>query len=389
MNPSYDFDADIPRDGSASLKYDARQALFGRADVLPLWVADMDFAAPPAVTQALIARAQHPIYGYTQYPESMYDALIHWLQRRHGWQVAREWIVMCPGVVPSLYASIQALTQPNDAVIVQPPVYFPFFSAVHDTGRSLLENPLKLTGHDYTIDFAHFEACAAQASMLLFCSPHNPVGRVWTKSELNTLIHIARANNLTILSDEVHADLIYPNHQHHVLASLADDLTVITAVAPSKTFNVAGLNLSALIIPNAEQRAAVSQVFSHFHLSATNPFSITAFEAAYQNGEDWLAALLLYLNHTRAFVMAFVAEHLPKLQIIPAEGTYLLWLDCRGLHMNDAELKHFFVHQAGVGLSQGLQFGAPGSGFMRMNIGAPRRTIQLALTRIQQALNQL
>lgn len=386
MPPSYDFDDEISRDGSASLKYDARQALFGLADVVPLWVADMDFAAPPAVTQALLARAQHPIYGYTQYPDSLYEALMTWLERRHGWQVQREWIVMCPGVVPSLYATIQALTQPIDAVIIQPPVYFPFFSAVHDTGRRLLENPLKLDGNDYTIDFAHFEACAAQASMLLFCSPHNPVGRVWKQSELNSLLHIAREYHLTILSDEVHADLVYPGFKHQVLAKLCDDFPIITAVAPSKSFNVAGLNLSALIIPHAEQRAAVSQVFSHFHISATNPFSIAAFEAAYRGGEAWLDALLLYLNETRAFVTDFVAQHLPNIHLIPTEGTYLLWLDCRALGMTDAELKQFFVQQAGVGLSQGLQFGAQGSGFMRMNIAAPRHVIHMALERIRLAL---
>lgn len=399
MPPTYDFDVELSRAGSASLKYEARQALFGRADVLPLWVADMDFAAPPAVTLALQARAQHAIYGYTQYPDSMYDALIAWLQRRHGWQVQREWIVMCPGVVPSLYATIQALTQPHDplrndampkdTVIIQPPVYFPFFSAVQDTGRRLLENPLKLVGRDYHIDFDHFEACAAQASMLLFCSPHNPVGRVWTARELNTLHQIARQYDLTIVADEVHADLVYPNHPHQVLAKLCDDSSIITAVAPSKTFNIAGLNLSALIIPNAEQRAAVNQVFSRFHISASNPFSIAAFEAAYNGGGDWLDALLLYLNQTRLWVADYMAQHLPQLPLITAEGTYLLWLDCRALGMSDAALKQFFVQQAGVGLSPGLQFGAQGSGFMRMNIAAPRAVIQRALERIRLALAAL
>lgn len=388
MSDAFDFDREINREGTHSVKYDGRQAMFGKADVIPAWVADMDFAAPPAVTRALTERAQHPIYGYTVFPDSLYDALIDWLQRRHGWTVHRDWIVMCPGVVPSINAAVMAFTQPGEAVIVQPPVYFPFFSAVTQTGRKLIQNPLRIEKGRYTIDFDHLEQCAKEAKLLLLCSPHNPVGRVWSPEELQHVQQIAIRHNLIVFSDEIHHDLIYPGHRHHVLASIANDNSnLITAVAPSKTFNIPGLNLSALIIPDKTVRNAVTQVFNQFHVSASNPFSVAAFEAAYRDGEAWLTALLHYLQGTRTSVEHFVAEHLPDMHVIPAEGTYLLWFDCREWHMTDAQLKHFFIHQAGVGLNPGVQFGQEGSGFMRLNIGAPRQTVLGVMERIKRAMN--
>lgn len=389
MSDAFDFDRKINREGRHSVKYDGRQAMFGKADVIPAWVADMDFAAPPAVTRALTERAQHPIYGYTVFPESLYDALIGWLQRRHGWRVQRDWIVMCPGVVPSINAAVMAFTQPGEAVIVQPPVYFPFFSAVTQTGRKLIQNPLHIENGRYTIDFDHLEQCAKEAKLLLLCSPHNPVGRVWSPEELQQVQQIATRHNLIIFSDEIHHDLIYPGHRHHVLAAItSDNSNLITAVAPSKTFNIPGLNLSALIIPDKTVRNAVTQVFNLFHVSASNPFSVAAFEAAYRDGETWLTALLNYLQDTRTSVENFVAEHLPDMRVILAEGTYLLWLDCREWHMTDAQLRHFFIHQAGVGLNPGVQFGTEGSGFMRLNIGAPRQTVLGVMERIRLAMRR-
>lgn len=386
MNRGFDFDHEINRTATHSVKYDGRQAMFGNNGVIPAWVADMDFAAPPAVTQALIARARHPIYGYTLFPDSLYDALIHWMQRRHGWSIEREWIIPCPGVVPSINAAIMAFTQPGESVIVQPPVYFPFFSAVTQTGRVLIQNPLILHNGRYTIDFDHLEDCARKAKLLLLCSPHNPVGRVWQPDELAQLLQIAETHDLIIFSDEIHADLIYPGNQHRVLAAIAEsDSEIITAVAPSKTFNIPGLNLSALIIPDASIRTAITQTFNTFHVSASNPFSIAAFEAAYCEGEEWLEALLIYLRDTRDCVTTFLTGQLPKIKVIEAEGTYLLWLDCRAMNMTDAQLKHFFIHAAGVGMNPGIQFGKEGSGFMRLNIGAPRNTILSIMQRIKQA----
>lgn len=389
MSGGFDFDYEIDREGSHSVKYDGRQGMFGKSDVIPVWVADMDFATPPAVTRALAQRAAHPIYGYTLFPDSLYDSLIDWMLRRHGWTIQRDWIVMCPGVVPSLNAAVMAFTQPGESVIIQPPVYFPFFSAVTQTGRKLIPNPLQLENGRYTIDFDHLEQCAKNARLLLLCSPHNPVGRVWNSDELERLLAIAAKHDVVVFSDEIHADLIYPGHQHHAIATLPQNTgKIITAVAPSKTFNIPGLNLSTLIIPDQSIRNSIMQVFNNLHVSASNPFSITAFETAYREGEAWLDDLLIYLRDTRDSVTAFLATHLPEIKIIQPEGTYLLWLDCRALDMTDAQLKHFFIHEAGVGMSPGILFGNEGSGFMRLNIGAPRRTILSVLEHIREARNQ-
>ncbi|MCX7184938.1 MAG: PatB family C-S lyase [Nitrosospira sp.] len=387
---SFDFSRDISRSGSASLKYDGRQNMFGTAEVTPLWVADMDFPVPPAVTAALAARAAHPIYGYTIYPDSLYQALIHWLKQRHDWEVQREWIVMCPGVVPTLHAAVMAYAGTGESVIVQPPVYFPFFSAVTSTGGQLLLNPLHLENGRYTIDFDHLEQCATKARLLLLCSPHNPVGRVWRKFELERLLRIAEKHDLIVFSDEIHADLVYPENKHCTLSLLAgNSANIVTAVAPSKTFNIPGLNLSALIVPNLERRTAIARAFDTMHVSASNPFSIVAFEAAYREGAAWLDALLIYLRDTRDFVEEYLTTHLPEIRLIQPEGTYLLWLDCRtlgvALGQTDAQLKHFFVHEAHVGMSPGTLFGESGGGFMRMNIGAPRHVIAAALENIKKA----
>jgi cystathionine beta-lyase len=385
---SFNFDRIIPRADTASVKFDAVEAVFGTTDVIPMWVADMDFAAPQAITAALIQRAAHPIYGYTLYPDSMYNALIAWLKKRHDWQIERTWITMSPGIVTALHATVLATTQPGDGVIVQSPVYPPFYSCVTTAGRRLVDNPLLLKNGRYLIDIEHLEQCAADgARLLLLCSPHNPVGRVWTRYELEQILDIARRHNLTVLADEIHADLVYPGIRHIPLAALAiagDE--IITAVAPSKTFNIPGLGLSALIATNPDHRIALNKVFEQLHVLACNPFSITAFEAAYREGEAWLNELLCYLQQTRDFVEDYLTRHLPGIRLIAAEGTYLLWLDCRSLEMSDDELKHFFVHQAKVGMSPGASFGTGGSGFMRMNIGTPRSIVATALEQIKHAL---
>lgn len=385
------FDHEISRKGTNSVKYDERQNMFGKPDVIPLWVADMDFATPPAISKALIARASHPIYGYTRFPDSLYETVADWAQQRHGWAIQHEWIVMCPGVVPSLNAAVLAFTKPGDSVIIQPPVYFPFFSAATNNSRKLLHNPLQLENGRYVIDFDHLEQCAKQAHLLLLCSPHNPVGRVWNEQELTRLLELAKKYDLIILSDEIHADLIYPGNKHRVLATMTESsANIITAMAPSKTFNIPGLNLSTLIIPDKKNRTAITQVFNAMHVSASNPFSIAAFEAAYREGKTWLEALLVYLRDTRDCVETYLADHLPEIKLIKPEGTYLLWLDCRALNMNDAQLQHFFIHEAGIGMNPGIQFGRmEGSGFMHFNIGAPRNTILTALKQIRKAINKL
>ena len=387
---TFNWDLLIPRDGTASVKCDGRAAYFGTPDVLPLWVADMDFAVPEVVSQALIERAAHPIYGYSFFPESLYTALMDWLQQRYAWRVEREWIVMVPGVVPSLHAAVQAFTAPEQGVIVQPPVYFPFFSSVTSSARELVLNPLRLEAGRYQIDFEHLEQCAANgARLLLLCSPHNPVGRVWSAQELQEILRIACRHDLVVLADEIHADLVYPEYHHTVLGGLAQEgERIVTAIAPSKTFNIPGLGLSCLIVPNAEDRVALVRVFEALHVQQCNPFSSTAFEAAYRGGAAWLDSLMVYLQGNRDFVDAYLQAHLPQIQLIAPEGTYLLWLDCRELHLDDRQLRDFFVQQARVGMNPGTVFGANGSGFMRMNIGVPRAILAEALQRIEQALRE-
>jgi cystathionine beta-lyase len=385
-----DFDREILRTGTSSVKFDGAADFCGSAEVIPMWVADMDFAVPKAVSQALIDRASHPIQGYTLYPDSLYDAFILWMENRHHWLIKRPWVLMCPGVVTALHATVLAVTQPGESVIVQSPVYAPFYSCVTTTGRRLVINPLKLEHGRYTMDFGHLEQCAADgARLFLLCSPHNPVGRVWTRAELLQLLEIARRYDLIMLADEIHADLIYPGFTHTTLATLANQAdSVISAIAPSKTFNIPGLGLSALVVPNSTQRNALRNVFEQLHVLANNPFSIVAFEAAYRAGEPWLESLLNYLLITRDWVQEYLENNIPSIKLIKPEGTYLLWLDCRALGMSDEELKRFFVHDACVGLSPGTVFGAAGSGFMRMNIGTPLRIVKVALERIKSAVEE-
>jgi cysteine-S-conjugate beta-lyase len=389
------FNKQISRVGTQSLKFDGRIQNFGTENVEPMWVADMDFAAPDAVTKAIEARALHPIYGYSIAPDSLFDALIDWMYLHHRWEIKREWIVLTPGVVPSLNTSVLALTQKNDGVIVQPPVYPPFFSAAKNSGRRLIENPLMLKAdwlgnEQYEIDFEHLELCAKNAKMLLLCSPHNPVGRVWTKEELTRLLDIAKRNDLIVLSDEIHADLVYSDAKQFSLNTLADDShQIVTAVAPSKTFNIPGLGLSALIVPNKIHRSAIQSYFNKMGISVNNPFSLIAFEAAYREGGDWLKALMTYLQATRDEVMAYVEKYLPEITIIKAQATYLLWMDCRRLGLSDQKLEQFFIQEAKIGLSPGVFFGHGGEGFMRINIGAPNANVMSALARIRMALNNL
>jgi cystathionine beta-lyase len=383
----FDFDTPINREKVGSLKFDARKAYFGTQDVMPMWVADMDFAAPQAVTDALTERAKHPIYGYHMYPASMYQAMQDWFVKRFDWSIKRSSIIMCPGVVPTLTAIIEALTQPGDKVLIQPPVYHPFFSVVETTKRTLVLNPLSLENGRYKMDLAHLEGCMQEgAKLLILCSPHNPVGRVWSKQELQDLLDLAARYEVCVVADEIHADLVYSDYKHTPLASLKSDALVISTVSASKSFNVPGLGLSALIVDDKAQRQAINAVFQRWHISASNPFSVVAFEAAYRNGEAWLDALMAYLNETKQMVTHFAQQHWPNVTVMPSEGTYLLWLDCRALQLGNDELQRFFIEQAKVGMNAGFTFGDVGSGFMRLNIAAPRDYVMMACQRIAEAL---
>ncbi len=388
IDPSFDFETPLDRTGTASLKWDGRAGQFGTPDVLPLWVADMDFPAPPAVVRALTERAAHPVYGYTIFPDDLFEAMIAWLAVRHGWAIERDWVIMAPGVVPSLSAAVLALTAPGAGVVVQPPVYAPFFSVVRDNGRRVVENPLRLVDGTYRFDLDHLDRCGAEgARLLILCSPHNPVGRVWEADELADLLAVARRHRMVVLSDEIHHDLCYPGEVHCPLATLTEDpAAVITALAPSKTFNIPGLNLSALVVPDPGQRRALRTVFSSFHVTASNPFGVTAFTAAYREGGPWRDALMRYLAGNRDLALDLVARQLPGIAAVRPQGTYLLWLDCRGLGLDDARLRDFFIRRAGLGLSPGTIFGTGGSGHMRLNLGAPRAPLERALGQLAAAL---
>lgn len=393
------FDQPVARDHTCSVKFDARKAVFGREEVIPVWVADMDFAAPEAVTQALVARAQHPVYGYTLFPDSLFQSMIDWFQSRHGWAIERDWILMAPGVVPSLHAACLAYSEPGQGVIIQPPVYPPFFSSIRQCDRTVIENPLILEPDSdqgpgrYRMDLEHLEQCAARADarILMLCSPHNPVGRIWTEDELRTVLAIARKHNLVVLSDEIHCDLTFEDGPRHtMLATLAEpDDAVVTTVAPSKSFNMPGLGLSAVVVPDAERRKALKTVFQTMHMPQCNPFSVAGFEAGYRDGGPWLDELLVYLRGNRDYVVETVNRRLSGIQVAAPEATYLMWLDCRKLGLSDAELKRFFVQTAGVGMNPGISFGEPGSGFMRLNIGCPRSVLTDVLDRIAHALESL
>lgn len=391
MTPAtFDFDQPLDRAGSHSVKYDARAAVFGRADVVPLWVADMDFATAPCVAEATAARARHPAYGYTVVPDGLYEAIIHWHATRFGWAVERDWIMLVPGTLPALSMAIEAFTDPADGVLVQPPVYGPFAEITAACARRVVANPLREEHGHYRLDIDHLERCAAAgARMLLLCNPHNPVGRVWRRDELEALLALARRHDITVVSDDIHADLTYADTDFVPLGSLArPGDRVVSAVSPNKTFNIQGLALTALVVPDPALRAALARVMAARRLDNFNPFSLAAAEAAWRDGEPWRDALVAYLQATRDAMVAYVRQHLAPIRVTPPQAGYLMWLDCRDLELDDAALQAFFIDDCGLGLNPGTAFGAGGSGFMRLNFGAPREGLMRALEAIGKGLHR-
>lgn len=385
MNETFDFSSPVERAGTHCLKYDRRETVFGRADVLPLWVADMDFAAPPCVREALSERLQHPVLGYSFPSAYLYESLMQWFAVRHDWHMERAQIQLTPGVVPSVYAAVQALTGPGDGIIVPGPVYPPLFAAVERTERRLVNNTLVEDDNGYSLDFEQLGRQAKDAKVLLFCSPHNPVGRVWTRAELEQLIALALEHGLIIVSDDIHCDLVHSGHKHIPLATLAPpELRLVTCLSPSKTFNIPGLNLSALVCSHAADQRAIEQVFARLPVDIGNPLNMAAFAAAYAEGGPWLDALLACLAGNQQLVLDALAGG--PIHCRRPEATALMWLDCRELQLDSAGLKHFFVHQAGLGLNPGESFGPGGEGFMRLNIGTNRERLKQAMDQLQQAL---
>ena len=388
----YDFDEIIPRQGTDCVKYDLREAFFGDAAVLPMWVADMDFRTPDFVVDAVKRRATHEIYGYSIRGAGWYNALISWLDRRHGWAVQKDWIVFSPGVVPALNMAVLAYTQPGDSIIIQPPVYFPFISAVEKHGRKLIYNQLELKRGRLNMDFGDLaEKAKLGAKMLFLCNPQNPGGSAWTKEELTTLYKICREHNILIFSDEIHSDLVLRGFKHTVLTTVdptASDL-VITAIAPSKTFNLAGMATSALIIPNEELRRLFSETIENLHISLGTLFGNVASQAAYTHGDQWLGELMEYLRRNLDMAEIYFRKHIPKISMIKPEATYMVWLDCRELGMSDDELRDFMIRKARLGLNEGRTFGPGGEGFMRMNIACPLATLKDALEKLKDAVDGL
>ena len=373
----------VDRSGTYAVKWEERRSKFGTEELIPMWVADMDLASPPCVQQALEKRAAHPVYGYTVYPDRYYESIVSWMHKHFGWSVAREWIVPAYGVVSSINFSIEALTNVGDGVIVQTPIYPPFIASVHKHRRLFLENRLLYEEGEYRIDFKDFEAKAKEAKLFLLCSPHNPTGKVWDREVLDRLAAICEAHDVKIVSDEIHADLVY-DKRHCPLPSLAPGSTILLS-APSKTFNIAGLNTSFAIIPDKRLRKAYISEQRKAGLGDGNPFGIEALMAAYESGEVWLKELKVYLKKNINYVDEFIRRH--KLAIIPVEteATFLIWLDCRGLGFDDKKLQDFFIMEAKLGLNSGVSFGDAGSGFMRLNIGTSREVLEDAMLRLLNA----
>jgi len=372
----------INRQDTHSVKWDESKKKFGTDDLLPLWVADMDLASPPCVQEALQKRAKHPVYGYTIYPESYYAAIENWMQKRFGWQIEKEWIVPCYGVVPSLNFAITAYTQEGDGIIIQTPIYAPFMSSVLHKKRKVLDNGLVYKEGVYSIDFADFEAKAKEAKLFLLCSPHNPTGRVWEKEELLKMVEICVDNNVLIISDEIHADVVYEK-AHHPIGSFESAMQHnVVLNAPSKTFNIAGLNTSYAIIPDDHLRRAYKTEQNKSGITNGNPFGIEALMAAYEEGEGWLEMLKSYLQSNIDYVKMFLHEE--KLPIIPVktEATFLMWLDCKGLGLSQEALVSFFVNEAKLGLNNGIDFGDNAEGFMRLNVGTSSTVLEEAMQRL-------
>ncbi len=396
----YDFNRVADRSNTNCSKWSAVESIFGDKDVIPMWVADMDFPIAKPITEALRKRTEHEIYGYTQPYSSVIEAVTDRMRLKFGWEVKPEWIVFTPGVIPALHAAIKAFTHSGDEVIIQGPVYHPFWSAITDNGCSVVNNQLKLNNGHYEIDFEDLESkfhpriwgmrpSTSRIKMMILCNPHNPVGRVWSKSELTRMGEIVIRNDAIMVSDEIHCELLFRGFEHVPFASISEEFEqhCIVCMAPSKTFNLAGLGASSIIIPNTKLRDRFTAARTGI-MPRPNIFGLVALEAAYRYGDEWLDQILEYLQGNLDFLLEYFEERIPKIKVIKPEGTYLVWLDCRKLGMDVMSLRTFMREKAKVGLDDGHIFGSSGAGFQRMNIACPRATLNEAMKRIEQAANE-
>ena len=385
----YDFDTTIDRTGTGSSKWLHAPKAVQTAQVMPFSVADMEFCVPPQIMQAVQRACMHGIYGYTMVDEPYLLGLKDWMQRHHGFVIQPEWVVTTFGVVPALNTAIRALTQPGDGVIIQTPVYPPFAGSVKNNGRTLLENPLKVVNGRYEMDFDGLKALCEmpEAKLLLLCSPHNPVGRVWTEQELKRVGELCTPNGVIVVADEIHQDIVFAPHEHRIFAALDERCreNCIVCTALSKTFNIAGLNCSNILIPNARLREAFNHQLEVESYHGLPYFAYAASLAAFSKCDDWLEEMKQAVWDNFVMLQAFFAEHFPSCVVTVPEGTYLAWIDCRGWGWSEDELMQFLEEQALWGVNRGSTFGAPGEGHIRFNLASPRHEIRMALLRLQHA----
>mgnify|MGYP002751188237 CR=1 FL=1 len=379
----YDFDKPVSRRGTNSYKWDSAKS----EEVLPMWVADMDFHTAPAIVDALRRRVEHGIFGYTRVPDSYYEAVTNWFSRRHGWKIDREWMIYTSGVVPAVSAVIKALTTPGDKVLVQTPVYNCFFSSIRNNGCEIVSSPLLKTGDTYRMDFDDLERKAAdeKVKVMLLCNPHNPVGRVWTREELIRVGEICLRHSVTVISDEIHGELVFPEHIYLPFASLSDKFLrySVTCISPSKAFNIAGLQIANIVCADTEMRRKIDKAININEVCDVNPFGVIATIAAYNESEEWLNQLLDYLHGNYSCMRDFCRKHLPDFPITKLEGTYLVWMDCRALGIPSEVLEQRLIDDAGLWLNAGTMYGAEGEGFMRWNIACPQMRLLDGLERFQ------
>ncbi|MBM7694401.1 cystathionine beta-lyase [Peribacillus deserti] len=383
------FDQVIVRKNTSCLKWDGVGERFGDHELLPMWVADMDFPSPPSITAALEARIKHPVFGYTSPSKELYDSITLWMEKRHNWYIEKSWIQFSAGVVSALGTCIQALTEHGDRILVQSPVYAPFFNMVTRNNRTLVNNELVLENGRYVIDFEDFEEkLKSGVKLFLLCSPHNPGGRVWTRDELETIGELCRRHNVIIISDEIHADLALAPNRHIPIASLSPEMAdiTITAMAPSKTFNIAGLQASIVISQNEELMRKFNDVHDRRGFDGLNIFALTAMEAAYTGGSDWLDSIAAYIKENAEYANSFIKRELPAISCMMPEASFLLWMNCRNLHLSDTELNEMLTKKGKLALDPGTKYGPGGEGFVRMNIGCPRELLADGLNRLKTAL---
>lgn len=385
----YDFDEIISRRNSNSYKWDAVM----EEGVLPMWVADMDFRTAPAVVEVLRKRMDHGIFGYTKVPPVYYDAIINWFTRRHGWQIDRDWIIYTSGVVPALSAIIKALTVPGDRVLVQTPVYNCFFSSIRNNGCEIVANPLVYTNGTYRIDFDDLarKATDPKVKLLLLCNPHNPVGRVWTRAELMCIGEICLRNDVLVVADEIHCELVYSGHTYIPFASISDDFRTrsVTCTSPSKAFNLAGLQIANIFAADESVRVKIDKAINLNEVCDVNPFGVEALVAAYNDGEEWLEELKCYLSDNYLYMRTFFNKYLPQFPVVKLEGTYLVWVDCSVLNRSSKEIAEILLKAEKLRINEGSMYGEAGEGFIRINIACPRQILIDGLNRLKRGLKEI